>query len=733
MGNKTEKSTKSQVQTEPIRKEIKGIIFILIAVILGVSLFSYHPKDSLFWNMTGPMGDAHNLFGTFGSHLAGGIFFLLGFSSFWLVIVFFIMAILSFRETNLLSPIRSLMTILCLVVSFSGLIQLHFPDPLSYQDGNVVTGGLIGLHLSQLMKGILNFFGAYVVLLAVFIMSLMICTRISLGWLFSTIGLWFFAIFRRAREYYTKKKEKRRKRKVRIDALKKEVTRRKRKVTIIKPKKKRPKKPEQESFSFMQVADHFQLPPLDLLDEPPEETWGEIQRESLEMNARRLEKKLSDFGVDGEVVEILPGPVITMYEFKPAPGIKISKIAGLADDLTLALRAPSVRIVAPLPGKAAIGIEIANNQRDNVYLREVIASDAYRDSKYKLIIALGKDITGTPFITDLVKMPHLLVAGATGTGKSVSLNAMINSLLFKVSPDMVRFLFIDPKRIELSSYQDIPHLLHPVVTEPKEATRLLRWAVQEMERRYMFLSDRGVRNVEAYNRKISKEKSAKNIDNENGTNKPLPYIILVIDELADLMMVSSREVEEAITRLAQMARAAGIHLIIATQRPSVDVLTGIIKANFPTRISFQVSSKVDSRTILDTIGAEHLLGEGDMLFMPPGIGRIMRIHGAFISEEEVKKVTDFLRNQMKPDYDASIVSEVEKANQLEDDDMELDEKYDDAVDLVLQTGQASISMLQRKLRVGYNRAARMIEMMEKEGIVGPSDGVRARDVFGRRQ
>ena len=364
-------------------------------------------------------------------------------------------------------------------------------------------------------------------------------------------------------------------------------------------------------------------------------------------------------------------------------------------------------------------------------MKEVLSSQDYKDSSNKLTLALGKDITGLPFITDLVKMPHLLVAGATGTGKSVSLNAMINSLLFKLSPDMVKFLIIDPKRIELSVYKDIPHLLHPVVTEPKEATRALRWAVQEMERRYMLLSDRGVRNIEAYNRKVYKQKKGVGITKEE--DRPLPYIILVIDELADLMMISSRDVEESITRLAQMARAAGIHLIIATQRPSVDVLTGIIKANFPTRISFQVSSKVDSRTILDMIGAEHLMGEGDMLFMPPGVGRLTRIHGAYISEEEVKRVTDFLRNQMKPDYDSTILPQFATEEESEDYEMEKDEKYDKAVDLVIQTGQASISMIQRKLRVGYNRAARMIEIMEKEGIVGPSDGIRARDVYGRRE
>ncbi|RLB23067.1 MAG: DNA translocase FtsK, partial [Deltaproteobacteria bacterium] len=330
-------------------------------------------------------------------------------------------------------------------------------------------------------------------------------------------------------------------------------------------------------------------------------------------------------------------------------------------------------------------------------------------------------------------MPHLLVAGATGSGKSVSINTMINSILFKMGPEKVRFLMIDPKRIELSVYHDIPHLMYPVITNPKEATKVLRWAVDEMERRYMILSDRGYRNIETYNKGIVKVQKPKPRGEQRGEDKPFPYIILVIDELADLMMASSREVEEAITRLAQMARAAGIHLIIATQRPSVDVITGIIKANFPARISFQVTSKVDSRTILDSIGAENLLGEGDMLFLPPGVAKIMRIHGAFVSEQEISRVTDFLRAQKKPEYETTIISKVQEEEEAEELGLERDERYDEAVDIVLKTGQASISMLQRKLRVGYNRAARMIELMEKEGIVGPSDGVRPREVYGRKE
>ncbi len=597
----------------------------------------------------------------------------------------------------------------------------------------------MGLHVAGLSISILNLFGSYVFLATLFAISLMAVTRLSLGWVFSRLGLWILGITKNIKDMGTKRKE-RKKRAVKTLAARDKI-KKKPKVNIIEsPKKEPPSPPRQEKFAFMHKPGEFELPSLDLLSVPPENKNVTFQRETLEMNARRLEKKLEDFGVEGEVVEILPGPVITMYEYKPAPGIKISKVAGLSDDLALTLRAQSIRIVAPIPGKAAIGIEIPNNQREMVYLREILSSSAYVDTKAKLPIALGKDITGSAVVADLAKMPHLLVAGATGTGKSVSINAMIQSLLYTLTPDMARFLMVDPKRIELSIYQGIPHLLHPVVTEPKDANKALKWAVHEMERRYMLLSDRGVRNIDSYNRKIAKQdKKSESSENrgeeggeDRGVDRHLPYIIIIIDELADLMMVSSKEVEESITRLAQMARAAGIHLIIATQRPSVNVLTGIIKANFPTRLSFQVSSKVDSRTILDTNGAENLLGDGDMLFMPPGVGRIMRIHGPYISDEEVKGVADFLRSQKKPDYDDTILSHMVEEETTDEEPVELDEKFDEAVALVCKTGQASISMVQRKLRVGYNRAARMIEVMETEGIVGPSDGVRPREVYGRK-
>jgi S-DNA-T family DNA segregation ATPase FtsK/SpoIIIE len=473
----------------------------------------------------------------------------------------------------------------------------------------------------------------------------------------------------------------------------------------------------------MRTGKGFQLPSINFLDEP-EFKIGSADDENLRMQSQLLEKKLEDFGVQGRVVEVAPGPVITTFEYEPAPGVKINKIVTLTDDLALAMRAISIRIVAPIPGKAAIGIEVPNTNRQVVRFKEVIASSAFEKSKSKLTLCLGKDIVGNPVVAELDKMPHLLIAGATGTGKSVALNAMICSLLYKSRPDEVKIIMVDPKRIELSSYDGIPHLITPVVTDPKKATNALFWALREMERRYELLSEMGARNIKQYNNKVAK--AEKPVDKE--APESLPYIVIVIDELADLMILASRDVEVALTRLAQMARAAGVHLILATQRPSVDVLTGIIKANFPTRLTFQVSSRTDSRTIIDTVGAENLLGSGDMLFLPPGTAKLQRIHGAYISEIELSQINAFLRQQAKPDYDEK-VTEVSAIEPTESDDDDYDERYDDAVALITKTRQASISMIQRHLRIGYNRAARIIEKMEKEGIVGPSDGAKPREVL----
>jgi S-DNA-T family DNA segregation ATPase FtsK/SpoIIIE len=512
-------------------------------------------------------------------------------------------------------------------------------------------------------------------------------------------------------------------------------------VKVIKPRPKPIKEvppPRQEAFEFMGTGKGFKLPPVTLLEESEIEVT-DADHESLQMQSKLLEKKLGDFDVSGSVVAVSPGPVVTMYEYEPAPGVKINKIVSLSDDLAMALRATSIRIVAPIPGKAVIGIEVANATREPVRLRDMIASPAYENAKSKLTLALGKDILGNPVIADLAKMPHLLIAGATGSGKSVALNAMICSILYKATPDEVKLLIIDPKRIELASYEGVPHMIAPVVMDSRKATQTLQWAVHEMERRYVLMAEKGVRNIHRYHQMAAKEKKAvkggSDAAVEEGLEAPnvlegLPLIVIVIDELADLMLVASRDVELALTRLAQMARAAGIHLLIATQRPSVDVLTGIIKANFPTRISFQVSSRTDSRTILDSNGAESLLGSGDMLFLPPGTSKLQRIHGAYVSEVEIRNITEFLRSQQQPVYEESVLKAGTR-DEEESGGAEYDEKYDEAVELVTQTRQASISMVQRRLRVGYNRAARMIEMMEREGIVGPSDGSKPRDVLAK--
>jgi S-DNA-T family DNA segregation ATPase FtsK/SpoIIIE len=497
----------------------------------------------------------------------------------------------------------------------------------------------------------------------------------------------------------------------------------------------------QEAFAFSEnrAGAPFHLPDVSIFQEPPRGAHA-YDRDSLIMNSRILEKKLGDFGVGGSVVTVHPGPVITMYEFEPASGIKVNKIVGLADDLALALRALSVRIIAPLPGKSVVGIEVANADREVVYLRDLLENDRFRNSKSQLPVALGKDIFGNPVDADLAKMPHLLVAGATGTGKSVFLNALLCSILCRKTPSELRLLLIDPKLLELSVYAGIPHLIADVVTNPKRASAALAGIVRKMEERYQLMAALGVRSIQQFNERCQKELAAGNTTfrlrpvpgEEQGVEvpfEPLPYIVVIIDELADLMVVCAKDVEESLQRLAQMARAAGIHLVLATQRPSVDVLTGIIKANFPARISFQVSSRTDSRTILDQNGSEHLLGSGDMLFLPPGTSKMQRLHGAFVTEDEVAKLTRFLRDQGGPRFDEQLVTEEPDNEEGPQRGEDVDEMYDQAVRIVAETRNASISYIQRRLKVGYNRAARMIEQMEAEGVVGPQIGTKPRDVF----
>jgi S-DNA-T family DNA segregation ATPase FtsK/SpoIIIE len=499
---------------------------------------------------------------------------------------------------------------------------------------------------------------------------------------------------------------------------------------------KRPKRVELQEELF--TEDTYRLPALALLDEPVRTTQP-LDESALLASARILENKLADFQVIGKVVAVRPGPVITTFEFEPAPGVKVNRIVTLADDLSMALRALSVRVLAPIPGKPVVGIEVSNPRREKVFIRELLSSAEYQQTESKLALALGKDTTGNVVVADLARMPHLLVAGATGTGKSVSMNAMIMSIVYKSSPRDVRFIMIDPKMLELSTYENIPHLLVPVVTDPKKAAAALSNIEREMDMRYRLLHEKGVRNIDSYNRLIRETAEAgapEPAPAEGGERLPhhhLPRILIIIDELADLMMTVGRELEESITRLAQKARAAGIHLILATQRPSVDVITGLIKANFPARISFQVTSRTDSRTILDAIGAERLLGEGDMLFLPPGTARVQRLHGAFVSDADVHRVVDFIKRQEEPRYEMELLeSDDDEDGEGEEGEDLSDEMYDMAVRLVTEHRQASISWLQRRLRVGYNRAARMIERMEREGVVSAATGARPREVIARR-
>jgi len=501
--------------------------------------------------------------------------------------------------------------------------------------------------------------------------------------------------------------------------------------------------PRQETFVFADAptGTPFRLPELELFEKPATAART-YDRDSLIMNSRILEKKLRDFGVLGTVLRVHPGPVITMYEFEPASGVKVSRITNLSDDLSLALRALSVRIIAPIPGTSVVGIEVPNGEREMVWFRDVLESESFRASRSKLTLALGKDIFGNPVEADLARMPHLLVAGATGTGKSVFLNSLLCSLLFRASPDELKLLLVDPKLLELSIYEGIPHLIADVVTNPKRAAAALNGVVHKMEERYQMMSALGVRNIDQFNVRVDEELAAGNTTfrlkpkpgETEGREVPfarIPYIVVVIDELADLMVLAARDVEEALQRLAQMARAAGIHLVLATQRPSVDVLTGVIKANFPARISFQVSSRTDSRTILDQNGAEHLLGQGDMLFLPPGTSKLQRIHGAYVSEKEVSGLVRFLREQGAPQFDEALLRAKEETEAAEERGEDVDEMYDRAIAIVTETRNASISYLQRRLKVGYNRAARMIEQMELDGIVGPQDGPKGREVIAR--
>ncbi len=725
----------SSTSRRSLKREIPGIILLAIAIFTVLSLISYHPSDPSF-NVSHAtrVKVIHNLSGIVGSYLSDLLLQGLGLASYLIPLAIGILACFLFLPMSAGISYGKGVGFLLIILSTATGLGLEV-DTIRIFGRKILAGGVLGDLSSRLLVRYFNLPGASIIVLVVFIMAISLSTGLSFVSLIDRLVGLFKAGVRRWNLLMMIRRERvRRIREVSAERRQRKGDRNLSEPVVVEPPSRAEGKArfEQEEFNFIKPKERFHLPPLSLLDSE-EVKRVTIDKQSLVMHSRILEKKLMDYGVEGQVMQVRPGPVITVYEFEPAPGVKVNKIVNLADDLALALSAISIRIVAPIPGKSVVGIEIPNALRETVYIKEIVDSEAFKTSESKLTLALGKDISGAPVVIDLAKMPHFLVAGSTGSGKSVSINSMICSILLRATPDDVKFLLIDPKMLELSAYEDIPHLLLPVITNPKKAATGLMWLVEEMERRYSLLANRGTRNIELYNRTIETEMREGTPDAQGNTpeaaaGEKLPYILVVIDELADLMIISSREVEESITRLAQMARAVGIHLILATQRPSVDVLTGIIKANFPARISCQVSSKVDSRTILDTIGAEHLLGMGDMLFLPPGSSKLKRVHGALASSGEIKRMVDFLRNQGKPIYDQSILEE-KKAKETGTEEGEYDEKYDEAVAFVAETGQASISLIQRRFRVGYNRAARIVEKMEEEEIVGPSDGIKPREVL----
>ena len=745
--------------------EFIGLLLATISVLVGLSLISFNPEDPSFNISRNPdfPEKVHNFIGTLGAYVSDLFLQMLGFASFLVPVMLGIYAFywLTSRKVKSFGARATGFILMTLTLATA----LSVLSVMPFFRGEIPPGGVIGRLLADKLDETVSTAGSIVVLASSLLVSLFLATTFSFSWVIAKFGprLAFFVGLKD--RYYDWREERRAEKERRKDEQRKAAKRQ----MILAPKEpvaslplsipeEIPVRPEP------QVIRQIPRPaPITVREEappPPKRSRsasapandekspalpattllhtaiarGEVNEGELRARATLLEQKAAEFEVVGSVQQIHPGPVVTTFEFKPEPGIKYSKITGLGDDLSLALEAEAVRIDR-IPGKSTVGIEVPNDSRATIVLRDLLDSPEYTQSNFKLPLALGKDIRGKNIIADLQKMPHLLAAGSTGTGKSVSINTMILSLLFHARPDQVKLIMIDPKRLELGLYQDIPHLLVPVVTEPKVANNALRWAVMEMEARYKKLATRGVRTLEAYNDQV-RQLDIPGLGEDSGeeTPMPLPYIVIVIDELADLMMTAAREVEESITRLAQMARAVGIHLILATQRPSVDVITGLIKANFPARISFRTTSKVDSRTILDSNGAEQLLGRGDMLFMPPGSSRLMRVHGSLVTEEEVTKVVTFLKAQGAPVYNERILEPPAEEQETEDaTDGELDELYDDAVRIVLDMGKASTSALQRRLRIGYGRAASLLDGMQRAGIIGPPDGSKPRTLLIKRE
>jgi S-DNA-T family DNA segregation ATPase FtsK/SpoIIIE len=686
-------------------REVKGILALALSGFGFVALYAYDPTLHLF-DQTSPVGPV-------GVWLGWVFFWAFGYAGYLFPLLLAGYGASAFIRSRMVTGWPAAVGLGLLLISVTGILT-RLSDTLAVQ--RIHKGGVLGWAVSEALRASMGSVGTWIIVLAIIPVAVLFITRVSLRSMSQAAGqrLW-------GRPLSGEKAAGVKAAAPRLDpAIAPDEPIEPPRLVVKEPPKPKGSLVEkglawQETFDFGKGgARAFQLPPVGLLQAAPASELKRT-REELEANAQTLKRKLEDFGVGGHIVQASPGPVITSYEFEPAAGVKVSQVVNLSDDLALAMKAAAVRIIGPIPGRGTVAVEVPNPETLTVYLREILVSPEFVESKGRLPLALGKDTTGNPVVSDLTAMPHLLIAGSTGSGKSVGLNTMICSLLYKATPADVRFLLIDPKRLELGIYEQIPHLLAPVVTDAKEASARLKWIVGKMDERYKQLQAKAVRNIEGYNKEVPAEEK-------------LPYWVVVVDELADLMMVSAGEVQNSLVRLAQIARAVGIHLIVATQRPSVDVVTGLIKANFPTRIAFQVASKVDSRTVLDANGAEQLLGRGDMIFVPPGASRQMRVHGCWVADNEVKAICEFLRKQ------GSAVYEKVELPVIEDDGgggggEARDDVYWDAVNLVIAQRAASISFLQRRLGLGYPKAARFIDMMEQDHIIGPGQGAKPREIL----
>jgi S-DNA-T family DNA segregation ATPase FtsK/SpoIIIE len=749
--------------TAHVGRGLREAVFLVSLAVAGyflVSLVTFNPADP-GWSHAGSVDRIANAGGVVGAWFADLLLYLFGFLAFMLPVMIAYSGWLVLKRTGgpEEAPRYDILTVrwagfLLVMVSGCALASLHFQA----QPGTVPVdaGGVLGQLAGMGLAGVMGILGSTLLHLALFLAGITLFTGVSWLSVMDFVGKYTLAGVLHLRQGLTwiatylegRRRRHQREAQVKVEREKKQ----RRKPVKIEPVVSRVEESaraqkERQIPLFETPKGRGRVPPLSLLDGAPAKVGG-YSAESLEAMSRQLELKLQDFGVHVEVEAVHPGPVITRFELQPAAGVKVSQISNLAKDLARALSVISVRVVEVIPGKSVIGLEVPNEKRELVVLSEILKSSAYDQSGSPLTLALGKDIGGSPVVADLARMPHLLVAGTTGSGKSVAVNAMLLSLLYKASPEQVRLILIDPKMLELNVYEGIAHLLAPVVTDMKDAANALRWCVGEMERRYKLMASQGVRNISGYNRRVKDAMEAgepipdplydPNLsldpEAEPPTLQPLPYIVVVVDEFADMMMVVGKKVEELIARLAQKARASGIHLILATQRPSVDVITGLIKANIPSRIAFQVSAKVDSRTILDQMGAEQLLGHGDMLFLPPGTALPRRVHGAFVSDQEVHRVVERLKSQGEPEYLDAVLNEDQEAvlpgeQRSADGGGEADPLYDEAVAVVTESRKASISYVQRRLKIGYNRAARMIEEMELAGVVSPVQANGTREVL----